>query len=104
MRDGCAPEETPLRYGRLQKSTSPTSWVWTPQIWMEQKNLVPALVPSTLSGEIDLCFSLSGKPDLTVMQKDGLYTLQSLIPTVSNGRMVILCFLPQGAIDLVPSK
>ena len=57
-------------------------------------------------GEIDLCFTLSGSP-LFDGSPEGwtVYPPKSWhVPTVSNGRMIILYFLPNGAIRFGPPK
>ncbi|MBO83986.1 MAG: DUF4863 domain-containing protein [Deltaproteobacteria bacterium] len=56
------------------------------------------------NGEFDLCFALSpgaqfdGKPEGWVVYPPGSWH----VPTVSEGRMVILYFLPNGAIRFEP--
>jgi len=55
------------------------------------------------NGEIDLCFSTEGKPKFD-NQPEGwvVYGPNSVhTPTVSGGEMLILYFLPQGAIEFL---
>jgi len=93
-----------LSYGRLQKSTSPAILgVDTVDMnGIEKDCLGPG--HEHPNGEIDLCFNISGNPNFDGHPEGWtVYPPKSWhIPTVTNGRMAILYFLPQGAIRFGP--
>ena len=102
----CPRGEAPLCYGRLQKSTAPDI-IGVDTVDMDGSEK-PCAGPGHEHplGEIDLCFSLSGTPDFDGHPEGWtVYPPKSWhIPTVSNGRMVILYFLPQGWIRFGPEE
>ncbi|MAA79597.1 MAG: DUF4863 domain-containing protein [Deltaproteobacteria bacterium] len=102
----CPRGENPLRYGRLQKSIAPNI-LGVDTVDMDG-NENPCAGPGHEHplGEIDLCFALSGTPDFDGRPEGWtVYPAKSWhIPTVSNGRMVILYFLPKGAIRFGPKE
>jgi len=95
-----------LHYGRVQKSTS-TDILGIDSVDMDGSE-APCAGPGHEhpQGEIDLCFALSGTPDFDGNSEGWtVYPPKSWhIPTVSNGRMIILYFLPQGSIRFGPKE
>jgi hypothetical protein len=96
----CPRDGTNLSYGRLVKTSRDTNNFGIDTVDMKGQG------PGHLHplGEIDLCFSLEGNPTFdgntegwTVYPPNTWH-----IPTVTNGRMVILYFLPDGAIKFGP--
>ena len=84
----------PLRYGRVAKDLCGFS---VDAVWMDG----PGPRHRHPNGEIDLCFAIDGdprfdgnEPGWTVYGKGSAH-----VPTVSGGTMLILYFLPGGAIE-----
>jgi hypothetical protein len=102
----CPRGDAHLTYGRLQKSTS------ADVLGVDTVDMNGTQSPCTgpghehPCGEIDLCFSLSGNPTFDGNSEGWtVYPPKSWhIPTVQNGRMAILYFLPNGAIRFGPQK
>ncbi len=83
-----------LRYGRVAKDLAGFS---VDAVWMDG----PGPKHRHPNGEIDLCFAIDGTPAFdghppgwTVYGKGSAH-----VPTVSGGTMLILYFLPAGAIE-----
>jgi hypothetical protein len=102
VRDGwlCPRSGTDLQYGRLAKASSDTYDFGIDTV--DMTNAGPGHTHP--NGEIDLCFCIEGRPSFdgnpegwTVYQKNTWH-----IPTVTGGRMVIIYFLPSGAISFGP--
>jgi 2-hydroxylaminobenzoate mutase len=100
----CPRGEQSLKYGRLQKSTSLHALGIDTVDMNGSKNPCAGPGHEHPMGEIDLCFALEGDPKFDG-QPEGwtVYPPKSWhIPTVTNGRMAILYFLPDGAIRFGP--
>ena len=108
IQDGwlCPRGQSPLTYGRLQKSTAPDI-IGIDTVDMDGST-APCAGPGHEhpTGEVDLCFSLSGDPDFDGNHEGWtVYPPKSWhVPTVSRGRMAILYFLPKGAIRFGPPQ
>ena len=102
----CPRGDSPLRYGRVQK-TSTEMPIGIDSVDMDG-SLSTCAGPGHEhpNGEIDLCFSLSGNPDFDGHPEGWtVYPPKSWhVPTVQNGRMAILYFLPDGAIRFGPQE
>jgi len=89
-----------LSYGRLVKTSIDTNNFGIDTV--DMKGTGPGHLHPL--GEIDLCFSLEGNPSFD--GNDEGWTVYPPntwhIPTVTDGRMVILYFLPDGAIKFGP--
>ena len=89
-----------VRYGRLAKATDASRSFSIDAVDMRG----PGPGHSHPNGEIDLCFALDGearfdgRPEGWVVYEPDSWH----VPTVSGGRMVILYFLPGGAIRFGP--
>jgi hypothetical protein len=89
-----------LRYGRLCKPAATESAFSIDTVDMSGPG--PGHVHP--NGEIDLCFTVEGKPTFDgnpegwTVYKPGTWH----IPTVEGGRMGILYFLPEGSIQFTP--
>lgn len=96
----CPRGESPLTYGRVQK-TSEDMPIGIDSVDMNgSTGTCAGPGHEHPNGEIDLCFAVSGSPEFDG-HKEGwtVYPPKSWhIPTVQNGRMAILYFLPNGAI------
>ena len=93
----CPREGDKLRYGRLAKSSETINHIGIDTV--EMNDVVPGHTHPL--GEVDHCFAVQGKPlfdgnpeGWTVYGKNSWH-----IPTVTDGTMAILYFLPQGAIQ-----
>lgn len=102
IQDGwlCPREGKDLRYGRLAKTSEATHHFGIDTVDM----IATGPGHTHPNGEVDLCFALEGSPTFdgnpegwTVYEKASWH-----IPTVSNGRMAIIYFLPNGAIAFGP--
>lgn len=95
-----------LYYGRVQKSIS-QDILGVDSVDMNGTT-TPCAGPGHEhpQGEIDLCFALSGTPNFDGHPEGWtVYPPKSWhIPTVTNGRMIILYFLPQGSIRFGPKE
>jgi len=102
----CPRGKDPMTFGRLQKSTS-SEIIGVDTVDMDG-SLSSCAGPGHEhpTGEIDLCFSISGDPDFDGNQEGWtVYPPKSWhVPTVNKGRMAILYFLPQGAIRFGPPQ
>jgi hypothetical protein len=93
-------EANGVKFGRLAKSTEATAGFSIDAVDMDG----PGPGHTHPEGEFDLCFALTpgarfdGQPEGWVVYPPGSWH----IPTVRNGRMVILYFLPGGAIRFEP--
>lgn len=86
----------PIRFGRVVKDLAGFS---IDAVWMQD----PGPQHRHPNGEIDLCFALDGDPRFdghpegwTVYPPDSTH-----VPTVRGGTMLILYFLPSGAIEFL---
>lgn len=100
----CTREAPNLKYGRVQK-TSDALPIGVDSVYMPAQD-TPCEGPGHEhpNGEVDLCFALKGEA-LFDNNKEGwtVYPPKSWhIPTVTKGDMVILYFLPNGAIRFGP--
>jgi hypothetical protein len=91
--------ELPVKYGRVAKSSPDTAGFSIDVVHMSG----PGPLHRHPKGEIDLCFALSGKPTFdgrapgwVVYGPDSKH-----VPTVAGGEMLIVYFLPEGAIEFV---
>jgi hypothetical protein len=89
--------ELPVKYGRVAKSGPDTGGFSIDVVHMSG----PGPLHRHPKGEIDLCFALSGKPTFdgrapgwVVYGPDSKH-----VPTVAGGEMLIVYFLPEGAIE-----
>ena len=93
-------EANGVRFGRVAKSRPESHNFTVDAVDMDG----PGPGHTHPEGEFDLCFALTpdarfdGAPEGWVVYPPGSWH----IPTVSNGRMVILYFLPDGAIRFEP--
>ena len=97
----CPREANGIRFGRVCKSSDESSGFVVDAVDMDK----PGPGHTHPEGEIDLCFALEGTPlfdgnppGWTVYPPGSWH-----IPTVENGRMSILYFLPKGAIRFEPN-
>ena len=97
----CPREGNKLRFGRLAKSGEQTNHIGIDTV--EMNDIGPGHTHPL--GEVDLCFATQGKPlfdgspeGWTVYEKNTWH-----IPTVTDGTMAILYFLPEGAIHFGPN-
>ena len=100
----CTREAPNLKYGRVQKST-PGNPIGIDSVYMPAQT-EPCKGPGHEhpTGEVDLCFSTSGNPRFDGNPEGWtVYPPKSWhIPTVKDGAMIILYFLPDGAIRFGP--
>ena len=96
----CPREANGIRFGRIYKSTEESHGFVVDSVDMDR----PGPGHTHPDGEIDLCFAIEGQPTFdgnppgwTVYPPNSWY-----IPTVQNGRMAILYFLPNGSIRFEP--
>jgi hypothetical protein len=89
--------ELPVRYGRVAKAGPATAGYSIDVVHMTG----PGPLHRHPKGEIDLCFALSGAPTFdgrapgwVVYGPDSQH-----VPTVAGGEMLIVYFLPEGAIE-----
>jgi len=89
--------ELPVRYGRVAKAGPVTAGFSIDVVHMTG----PGPLHRHPKGEIDLCFALSGAPTFdgrapgwVVYGPDSQH-----VPTVAGGEMLIVYFLPEGAIE-----
>jgi len=98
-----APRGEPgMKWGRLAKSSPETLGFSIDGVLMSQ----PGPGHTHPNGEYDLCLAMDGAP-LFDGKPEGwvVYPPESWhIPTVKNGTMAILYFLPDGAIEFGPKK
>ncbi len=95
----CQNGEDPLRFSRVFKPSEETLNFSSDCVYMNG----PGPKHRHPDGEIDLCIAMEGEP-LFDGQPEGwvVYGEGSVhIPTVSNGRMLILYLLPNGAFEFV---
>lgn len=96
----CPRGEPGMRYGRLCKATPETHQFSVDAVDMSQ----PGPGHEHPNGEFDLCIPLEGQP--TFDQQPAGWTVYPPkswhVPTVQNGRMAILYFLPEGQIRFGP--
>lgn len=88
-----------VSFGRVAKATEATAFVSIDAVEMEG----PALEHIHPKGEVSLCFARSGDPrfegrpaGFVVMPPGSRH-----VPTVTGGRMLIVYFLPDGAMEWV---
>ncbi|MEE2749834.1 MAG: DUF4863 family protein [Myxococcota bacterium] len=92
--------EEGMRYGRLSKAVEASLGFSIDAVHMTG----PGPGHTHPTGEIDLCFALSGDPRFDgeppgwVVKAPGSWH----VPTVTGGEMAILYFLPEGAIQFGP--
>lgn len=89
--------ELPVRYGRVAKAGPATAGFSIDVVHMTG----PGPLHRHPKGEIDLCFALAGTPTFdgrapgwVVYGPDSKH-----VPTVAGGEMLIVYFLPEGAIE-----
>jgi hypothetical protein len=96
----CPREAGGIRFGRLTKATEDSHDLSVDAVEMAG----PGPGHTHPAGEFDLCFALDGDPRFEgepagwVVLPPGSWH----VPTVTGGRMAILYFLPQGAIEFGP--
>ena len=96
----CPRGEHPLTFGRVQKANNPNELGLDSVDMDGSHGDCAGPGHEHPNGEIDLCFAISGTPNFDGHPEGWtVYPPKSWhIPTVQNGRMAILYFLPGGAI------
>jgi len=93
----CERGRDPVRYSRLAKPEATPHGLSVDAVWMSG----PGIPHRHPRGEIDLCFSVEGEarfdghPEGWVVFGPG----SEHVPTVTDGRMVIVYFLPGGEVE-----
>lgn len=88
-----------IRYSRLAKAGENTRDFSIDFVWMTG----PGVNHRHPQGEINLCFAIDGEPKFDG-QSPGWVTFapdSAHVPTVSDGRMLIVYFLPGGAVEWI---
>ena len=95
----CHRGEPPVQFSRVFKSSKETANLSADAVLMT----APGPFHKHPSGEFDLCFALEGDPTFDG-QPEGWVVYgpgSQHVPTVKNGKMMILYLLPGGAIEFV---
>lgn len=95
----CDRGKEPVRYSRLAKPDATPHALSVDFVWMSG----PGIAHRHPRGEINLCFAVDGTPDFDGYP-EGWVTFApdtQHVPTVSNGRMLIVYFLPGGEVEWV---
>jgi len=88
-----------IRYSRLAKASEGTRDFSIDFVWMTG----PGVNHRHPQGEINLCFAIDGEPQFDG-QAPGWVTFapdSAHVPTVTGGRMLIVYFLPGGAVEWI---
>ncbi len=95
----CDKGHDPVRYSRLAKPDAATHDFSIDFVWMEG----PGIHHRHPKGEINLCYAVDGDPRFDGLP-EGWVTFApdtTHVPTVSGGRMLIVYFLPEGAVEWI---
>lgn len=97
--DICDRGKGDVRYSRLSKPTPETHDLSIDFVWMQG----PGIHHRHPTGEVSLCFATDGDPRFDGHPEGWVpYEPDSVhVPTVTDGHMLIVYFLPQGAVEWI---
>ncbi|MCB9897735.1 MAG: DUF4863 family protein [Planctomycetes bacterium] len=88
-----------VRFSRLAKPSDTPHDLSVDFVWMTG----PGIHHRHPNGEVNLCFAVEGDPRFDGMPEGWIVFANDTrhVPTVTDGRMLIVYFLPQGAVEWV---